>query len=192
MIKGMLFIGAAAWLVVPAAARAHAVAQSHFLEIAKPYAPYEFLIGDWYSKLAGQDMVIHQQFKWGPGKAYIVYSSYLASAGKPEQLHFEGMMVWDGRSKALDFLFAVQPGSGAQEQGTVTAQADGTIVRDVEMTDDDGDRTHFRQTFRKMAGGKVLTSVTRQTATGWQKSPPGEIIMEGPSPTTDTETKPIP
>jgi hypothetical protein len=33
--------------------------------------------------------------------------------------------------------------------------------------------------------------VMRQTAKGWQKSPPGEIIMEGPSPTTDTETKPI-
>ena len=59
-----------------------------------------------------------------------------------------------GNPRALDFLFAVQPGSGAQEKGTVKAQADGTIVRDVEMTDDDGDRDHFRQTF-KILGEKV-------------------------------------
>lgn len=177
MIKRLLFLGSAAWLAAPTIANAHSVAQTHFLETAKPYAPYEFLIGDWYSKLPGQDMVIHQQFKWGPGKSYIVYASYLVPSGKPEQLHFEGMMVWNGKSKALDFLFAVQPGSGAQEKGTVKAQADGTIVRDVEMTDDDGDRDHFRQTF-KILGENVVTSVMQETTKGWESSPPGEIVMK--------------
>jgi hypothetical protein len=184
MIKRLLLIGAAAWLMAPTIASAHSVAETRFLEMAKPYAPYEFLIGDWYSKLAGQDMMIHQQFKWGPGKSYIVYASYLVPAGKPEQLHFEGMMVWNGKSKALDFLFAVQPGSGAQEKGTVSVQSDGSIVRDVQMTDDDGDIDHFRQIFRKLPLGKVVTSVMEQTATGWKSSPPGEIVMERTSATS--------
>ena len=178
-------MSAAAWLVAPAIANAHSVTQTHFLEVAKPYAPYEFLIGDWYSKLGNQGVVIHQQFKWGPAKSYITYASYLALPGKPEQLHFEGMMVWDGKSKALDFLFALQPGSGAQEKGTVTAQADGTIVRDIAMTASDADVDHFRQTFRKAAGGRVLTSMMERTAKGWKLDPPGEIVMEKAPSTAD-------
>jgi hypothetical protein len=183
MKKRLLIMGAAAWLFVPTIASAHSVANTHFLEMAKPYKPYEFLIGDWYSKLTGQDMTIHQQFKWGPGKSYIIYASYVAPAGKPEQLHFEGMMVWNGKSKALDFLFALQPGSGAQEKGTVTVQADGSVVRDVQMTDDDGDDDHFRQTFRMLDGGKVVTGIMEETPGGWKSSPPGDIVMErGASP----------
>ena len=177
MIRGFLLTGAAAWLMAPTIASAHSVAQTHFLETAKPYAPYEFLIGDWYSKLNGEDMVLHQQFKWGPGKSYITYATYMAQTGKPEQLHFEGMMVWNGKSKALDFLFAVQPGSGAMEKGTVSAAGDGTMVRDVEMTDNDGDLQHFRQTFRKLADGTVSTTMSKETASGWKVSPPGEILM---------------
>ena len=160
-----------ALLAAPTIASAHSVTQTHFLETAKPYAPYEFLIGDWYSKLAGQDMVIHQQFSWGPGKSYIIYASYLALPGKPEQLHFTGMMVWNGKPNALDFLFALQPGSEWPEKGTLNAQADGTIVREIEMTDDDGDRNHFRQTFRKLDGEKAATRVMEETATGWKQDP---------------------
>lgn len=180
MINKLLLTGAAAaaWLAMPTLASAHSVAQTHFLETAKPYAPYEFLIGDWYSKLTGSDMAIHQQFKWGPGKSYITYATYMVLPGKPEQLHFEGMMVWNGASKALDFLFVVQPGSGAQEKGTVLAQPDGSIVRNVEMTDDDGDKSHFRQTFRRSEGGKVITTMMEETATGWKLDAPGEIVME--------------
>jgi len=184
MKKRLLIMGAAAWLFVPTIASAHSVANTHFLEMAKPYKPYEFLIGDWYSKLSGQDITIHQQFKWGPHKSYIVYASYMAPAGKPEQLHFEGIMVWNGKSKALDFLFALQPGSGAQEKGTVTVQADGSVVRDVQLTDDDGDRDHFRQTFRMLDGGKVATGIMEETPGGWKSSPLGDIVMErGASPT---------
>ena len=191
MSKLLSFIGAAVLLAAPTIADAHSVAQTHFLETAKPYAPYEFLIGDWYSKLAGQDMVIHQQFKWGPAKSYIVYASYLVLPGKPELLHFEGMMVWDGKSKALDFLFALQPGSGAQEKGTVAVQGDGSIVREVAMTAPDGDLDHFRQTFRKADDGKVITSMMEQTPTGWKLDPPGEIAMEkSPSGSESPPVKP--
>jgi hypothetical protein len=178
MFKRLLLIGSAAWLAVPTIANAHTVSQTHFIETAKPYAPYEFLIGDWVTKLPGQDVAIHQQFKWGPGKSYIVYSSYLVLPGKPEQLHFQGMMTWNGKSKSLDFLFALQPGSGAQEQGTVTARPDGTIVREIAMTDSDGDLDHFRQSFRRVPGRKVVTSMMEQTANGWKLDAPGEIVME--------------
>ena len=185
MFKKMVLMGATAGLFVPAIASAHSVTQTHFLEIGKPYAPYEFLIGDWYSKLASQNVVIHQQFKWGPGKSYITYASYLVLPGKPEQLHFEGMMVWNGKSKVLDFLFTLQPGSGAQEKGTIRAEADGTIVRDIAMTSSDADVDYFRQTFRKTAGGKVLTSMMEKTAKGWKLDAPGEIPMEQAPPSAN-------
>jgi hypothetical protein len=178
MFKRLSLIGAAASFAIPSVANAHSVPSTHFLETAKPYAPYEMLIGDWYTKLADQHATIHQRFKWGPGKSYILYSTYMIAEGHPEQLHFEGMMVWNGKSKALDFLFVLQPGSGAEEKGSVKAQADGTIVREVEMTDDDGDLEHFRQTFRSAAGGKLVTSMSRQTAKGWVTDAPGEIVME--------------
>lgn len=186
MFKRLVLIGAVSCLAAPTIANAHSVTQTHFLETARPYAPYEFLIGDWYSKLATQNVVIHQQFKWGPARSYITYASYLVLPGKPEQLHFEGMMVWDGQSKALDFLFALQPGSGAQEKGKVIAKADGTIVRDIAMTASDADLDRFRQTFRKIAGGKVVTSMMEQTAKGWKLDPPGEIVMEKAPPTPDS------
>lgn len=182
MIKRLFLISAAACLATPTIANAHAITQTHFLETAKPYAPYEFLIGDWYSKLPGTDMAIHQQFKWGPGKSYLVYASYLVPAGKAEQLHFEGMMVWNGKSKKLDFLFAVQPGSGDQEKGTVEVQADGSIVRTVELTGADADRDQLRQIFRKLRDGKVTTSVMEQTVQGWTMNPPGEIVMDRAAP----------
>ena len=106
------------------------------------------------------------------------YASYLVLPGKPEQLHFTGMMVWNGKSKALDFLFSLQPGSGAQEKGTVTVQSDGSILREIAMIAPDGDLDRFRQIFRKLAGGKAATRMMEQTATGWKLDPPGEIVME--------------
>lgn len=178
MFKPLNLIGIAAFLAVPTIAKAHSVTQTHFLEKAKPYAPFEFLIGDWYSRLATQNVSIHQEFKWGPAKSYITYASYLVVPGQPEQLHFTGMMVWNGQSKALDFLFVLQPGSGAQEKGAVVVQPDGSVVRQIALTAADADLDHFRQTFRKAAAGKVITSMMERTANGWKLQPPGEIVIE--------------
>lgn len=184
MFKRLHLIGlaAAAAAISPTSACAHSVTQIHFLETAKPYAPYEFLIGDWYSKLPNQHLVIHQQFRWGPAKSYINYATYMILPGQPEELHFGGMMVWNGQSKRLDFLFALQPGSGAQEKGTVVANADGTIVREIAMTAPDGDLDRFRQTFQKTAAGKIVTTMMEQTASGWKLDPPGEIILDRTAP----------
>jgi hypothetical protein len=185
MFKQLLTIGGAACLVASASANAHEVAPSRYLETAKPYAPYEFLIGDWYSKIPGQPMTIHQRFSWGPDRAYITYSAYLVMPGKPEQLHFEGMMVFDGKAKALDFLFALQPPSGAEEKGTVSVQPDGSVLREVEMTDSGGKGERYRQTFRKGDGGTVITSMAEQTAKGWEVQPPGDLVMERQAATAD-------
>ena len=176
MFNRILLVAATAALTATAAS-AHPVAPSHFLETAKPYAPYEFLNGDWYTKPKGEDMTIHQQFKWGPGQSYITYATYMSMPGKPEHLHFEGMMVWNGKAKALDFLFAVEPGTGVEEKGTVTAQADGSVVRQVEMTDGTGKPGRFRQVWKRGADGTVVTTLSEQTAKGWQTQPPGDLVM---------------
>ncbi len=167
----LLFATACALLA--AAAGAHPVEASNYLETASPYVPYEFLIGNWYSPLPGSNLTIRQQFKWGPAKSYISYATYMAEPGKPEHLHFEGIMVWNGKSKALDFLFAVEPPSGVEEKGTVKAEADGTIIRDVEMTDAKGAVSHFRQTFRSTGANSAVTSLLRQTDKGWTATMPG-------------------
>jgi hypothetical protein len=152
------------------------------LEASKPeastaYAPFEFLIGEWRSG-AGGGPQIRQVFRWGPERAYILYSTYLADAGKPERLHFEGVMVWNGRTDALDYVFAVEPGSGVQEKGTITAQADGSVMREVELTDAKGNVGHFRQTFRRTGAGRAVTSLMRRTEAGWEPNFPGSERIE--------------
>jgi hypothetical protein len=136
-----------------------------------PYAPFEFLIGDWDSN-AGPS-TIHQRLRYGPNKSYIFYSTFTAAEGEPERLHFEGIMVWNGKANALDYVFAVEPGSGAQEKGSVHVEADGSVVRDVKFTDSKGQVAHFRQTFRATGADSTVTSLMRQTSNGWEPNFPG-------------------
>lgn len=158
-------------LFVSSGALAQQAPQRPTAMTSNPYAPYEWLIGDWYSA-AGPEQ-IHQRLQYGPNRSYILYSTFTNAAGQPEKLHFEGIMVWNGKTKALDYLFAVEPGSGVQEKGTLRAQADGTVVREVEFTSPAGDTAHFRQQFWRTADNEVLTSLMRQTATGWELNFPG-------------------
>jgi hypothetical protein len=178
MITNKLLLAAAVILVASPAA-AHSVVQTHAVSTTKPYAPYEFLVGDWYTKLPQENAIIHQQFGWGPGKASMTYSTFIDMAGQPEHLHFGGVMVWNGKSHALDYLFAVEPDSGVQEKGTITGQPDGSIVRQVEATYPDGRVTQNRQTFRKLADGTVATDLLDRKPSGWVSSMPGgqPIIM---------------
>ena len=78
----------------------------------------------------------------------------------------------------LDYLFAVEPGSGVQENGTYRAEADGTIIREVELIDARGNTGTFRQTFRRTGPDSAITTVMRKTDTGWEPTFPGGEKIE--------------
>ena len=142
-----------------------------------PSAPFEFLIGDWDVGPEGAAPGIVLRFKWGPNKSYIWCSASMVEAGG-EQPHFEGMLVWNGLRKLLDLLVALGlDGSGAQEQGTMVIDRDGTIVREVTAVSAGGAQ-RFRETFRR-DGDRVITAVMRQTRKGWVPTFPGSgrLIM---------------
>lgn len=143
-------------------------------KIANPYGAYEFLIGDWYSKPSGgPDVTIHQNFKWGINKSYIFYTTLTRERGKPEGVHFEGMLVWNGATKGLDYVIVSEPGSGAQEQGTLRVDPDGAVVRDVTMITAAGRTQTFQQRFWKTGTDSVMTSLMRKTDKGWEPNFPG-------------------
>jgi hypothetical protein len=141
------------------------------------HSAYEWLLGDWFSENGGS--TIRQSMALDPNKAFVTYATYLGAPGEKERLHFEGLMVWNGSSKAFDYLFAVEPGSGSQERGTVRAEPDGSIIREVELTGADGAVSHFRQTFRRTGPQSAETSLVRKTAAGWEPNFPGSdrILM---------------
>lgn len=166
------------------------------------YAPFAFLIGTW--DVAGQAdaaPVAIQRFTWGANQSYILCSGSLLVGGK-EVPHFEGMLVWNGVTRNLDMLLAMDLQSGrAAEQGTFSIGADGTAVRDIKgvfsegtqpiggsPVGPDGAIEHFRQTYKMQTADTILTSVMHETATGWAPTFPGSdrLIMTRRSETTST------
>jgi len=146
--------------------------------IANPYTAYEFLIGDWDTRPSGgPDIAIHQNFRWGTRQSYIYYTTSTRMNGGPETIHFEGMLVWNGASRNLDYVIAIEPGSGGQEQGILRVEPDGSVIREVTMTRANGQVSHFRQTFRRTGPDSVVTSLMRQTATGWEPNFPGSDAL---------------
>ena len=142
-----------------------------------PYRPFEFLIGEWISQEGSS--TLRQSFRWGPGRSYIFYSTFTQQPGAAERLHFEGMMVWNGKSKALDFLFAVEPGSWTEERGTLHVAADGSVIREVELITPNGTVSQFRQTIRRTGPDSAVTSLMSKTADGgWQPNFPGSDRIE--------------
>jgi hypothetical protein len=133
---------------------------------------------------------------WGPMKTYIRYSGALLVAGT-ESPSWEGMLVWNGVTQRVDMLIAlVSGGAGqlAQEQGTISVNADGSVVREIMVfyaegtpvppdwtnaAGPEGAIARFRHTFKEIAPGRVRAAVLRQTETGWQPSFPGadKLIM---------------
>ena len=178
MLKRILIVISLAANVAPVAASAHAVPASKFLQTTKPYSPYEFLIGDWYTKLPKENAVVHQQFAWGAGKASISYATFIVMPGMGEHLHFGGMAIFNPMSKALDYLFAVEPGSGVVERGTISVQPDGDVVREVEALYPNGKIEKSRQTFHAEADGSVKMDLQSPGATGWRSSlQSGPMVM---------------
>jgi hypothetical protein len=160
-----------------------------------PYAPFEFLIGEWNVGPAGGQPAAVARFRWGSAKTYIWYSGALLVSGK-EQPTFEGLLVWNGVRKNLDMLLVLEPASSnlIQEQGTMRLEPDGTVVRDITVYYSQGNAVpprweqaagpagataQFRQTFKRTGPGSISTSVTLKTADGWIPSFPGsdKLVM---------------
>lgn len=141
-----------------------------------PYRPFEFLVGDWVSQEGSS--TLRQSIGWGPQRAFMTYSTYMQQPGKPERLHFGGIMAWNGHTKKLDFLFGVEPGSWILERGTVHAEADGTIVRDVEMIAPTGATSVFRQTIRREGPDRAITSLMALRDGKWEPNFPGSERIE--------------
>jgi hypothetical protein len=140
-------------------------------------APFEWLIGDWDSEENGNRL--RQSLSWGPHRSYVKYSTFMQQPGQPKRLHFEGIAVWNANSRMLDYVFAVEPGSAIQEKGTIRAETDSSIVREVEFTGSDGKVGQFRQTFRRTGSDSAVTSLMRRTEKGWEPNFPGSerIVM---------------
>ena len=139
---------------------------------AAPYAPYTWLIGDWSSSGGIRELIT-----FGPNRAYLKFSVFTPQNGL-EHLHFEGIAMWNGKAKQLDYLFAVEPGSGVQENGTIRAEADGSLVREVEFIDAKGATGTFRQLFKQTGPDTAVTSLFRQTDKGWIPTFPGAEKIE--------------
>lgn len=174
-------------LVVPGL-RAQDVASS-------PYAPYEFLVGEWDVGPEGGDPGLVARFRWGPNRSYLQYSASLLVKGA-EEPHLEGVMMWNGVQKNLDMLLMLDLKDGrAQERGVVSIEPDGTVVRDItahyspgvrlpprgeSVAGPEGATVHFRHTFKAAGPDRILTALLRETSTGWVPTFPGSdrLVMK--------------
>jgi hypothetical protein len=151
------------------------------------FAPYEFLIGDWDVRPSDDaPSAATIRVRWGPNQSYIWYSSSLLFNGH-EEPHLEGMLVWNGVRKNLDMLFSMDLKSGrAQEQGTMSIDNNGALVRDISAiysagvsplggkpAGPDGATGHFRETYTKVTPDKIVTSAMQETDHGWVPTFPG-------------------
>src|SRR5690606_12338978 len=81
-------------------------------------------------------------FRWGPHQSYIWAAQSLLGPDGSEHPHFEGMLMWNGVRKNLDMLLAIDLTYGrAQEQGSVSMQPDGSIVREIVSYFSEGEQT---------------------------------------------------
>jgi hypothetical protein len=168
--------------------RDHAADRATIDQKKNPFGPFEFLIGDWdvRSDADGTPMAV-QRVRWGPNRSYIWYAVALLSDGR-EEPHLEGMLVWNGVHKNLDMLFVMDLNSGrVQEQGTMSVETDGTLVRNITVVysrgveavtgpvGSAGATARFRQTYKQIDSDKIQTSATRQTERGWVATFPEAI-----------------
>jgi hypothetical protein len=152
-----------------------------------PYAPYEFLIGEWnVAPESGGPPVAAASFRWGPNRSYIWYATSLLANGE-EQPHFEGLLVWNGVQRNLDMLLALDLEGGLlTERGVMSVESYGLVVRDMTAFYSEGTRpigkkvvgpqgstARFRQTFKRVRPDRILTTVMRESEHGWVATFPG-------------------
>ncbi len=163
--------------------------------IPKVYEPYAFLIGEWDVSVEGRLPAAVSRMLWGPMKTYIRYSGALLVNGK-ESPNFEGILVWNGVRRTLDMLLVLDLTTQqlVQEQGSISLQPDGSVVREITvyyaegtLTPPDWTKTagpagataRFRHTFKQVSPGRIRASVLRQAEGHWVPSFPGgdNLIM---------------
>lgn len=158
-----------------------------------PYGPYEFLVGEWEIGPEGKPAAI-LRVRWGPNRSYLTYSvSVVGRDG--EAPHLDGVLMWNGVTKRLDMLFMLDlsASAGVQEHGTVSVDADGTLVRDITAVYSPGVRLpprfetragpqgqtlRFRQTYKATGPTTAVTSIMRESDEGWVASFPGSERLE--------------
>lgn len=163
--------------------------------VTSPYAPYEFLIGDWDVGPEGAKPGLVARFRWGPNQSYVQYSASLMVNGV-EQPHLEGVLMWNGVSKNLDMLLMLDlEGGRVQERGVVSIGPDGTVVRDITASYSEGVRlpprgevvagpagatVHFRHTFKAAGPDRILTALLREADGAWVPTFPGSdrLVMK--------------
>jgi hypothetical protein len=176
-MRGRLCATALAGAFLALAAPAQSAAPAA-VSASSPYAPYAFLIGAWDVAPENGPAFAVTRFTWGPNQSYIWFSTSLLENGR-EAPHFEGMLMWNGMRRNLDMLVALDLNGGrAQEQGTVSIDAEGVVVRDhISISSDSPGRpagtAHFRQTFKAVGPDRLLTSILRETDKGWVANFPG-------------------
>ena len=166
---------------------AHAASNNELLR------PFEILVGEWDVRATDNGPVAAIiRVHWGPNQSYLWYASSLLFGGR-EEPHLEGILVWNAVHKNLDMLFSMDLRTGkVQEQGTMSVEADGTIVREITAIygegahamgmppiGPEGATAQFRETYKKASADKILTSAMRKTETGWVATFPGSdhLIM---------------
>ena len=70
-------------------------------------------------------------FRYGPKESYIWFAVNELANGA-ESPHLEGMFVWNSVHKRFDMLVAIgMNGPGFEEQGSLSVERDGTVVREI-------------------------------------------------------------
>jgi len=154
------------------------------------FAPYRFLIGEWDVGKPGESPMMMQYFRWGPGESYVLFGAATLSASGKLDPHFDGLLAWNGVRKNLDMLVVLDLDGGGrmQEQGTLSFEAAGKVTREITATYSEelrpsgsnaggaasgGWTARFRQTFERVSGDTIITTVMRETKDGWVATFPG-------------------
>jgi hypothetical protein len=174
-------------LTAPAQSQPSHIEGAHAAPNNELFRQFEILVGEWDVRATDDGPVAAIiRVRWGPNHSYLWYASSLLFGGG-EEPHLEGILVWNAIHKNLDMLFSMDLRSGkVQEQGTMSVEADGTIVREITAIYGEGARAmgmppigpegataQFRETYKKASADKILTSAMRKTETGWVATFPG-------------------
>ena len=171
-----------------------APAAANHAEVQVPeFAPYAFLIGEWDIHEEGAPPAAVHRASWSGGGTSVRLETDLLINGR-QVPHYEGILVWNPVRGDFDMLLNLDPVSAkVQERGRLRVDhANRMLVREIVATyapgvtgpdgqkiGKDGAEFIFRQTFKPLSKDRILTSMMRQTQTGWVATFPGseDVLM---------------